>query len=204
MNRPHHVKRRRSPRPASATWRSGSTCSATAWRRSATPFALAGSQSGPYASPPSTASSRACRSRPGRNTAGVAVAALVETVGLDHGFELTIEKGIPLGSGLGGLGGVRGRRSRCRQRAAGEATRQARAAEVRDARRADCQRRAACRQRGAVALRRARAHRRHRRSERQTDSGARRRSLRAGPPPHRAARRASRARCSRPAWRCRM
>ncbi len=32
----------------------------------------------------------------GRNTAGVAVAAL------DHGFELTIEKGIPLGSGLGG------------------------------------------------------------------------------------------------------
>ena len=38
----------------------------------------------------------------GRNTAGVAVAALVETVGLDHGFELTIEKGIPLGSGLGG------------------------------------------------------------------------------------------------------
>src|SRR4051812_2878541 len=40
----------------------------------------------------------------GRNTAGVAVAALVETVGLDHGFELTIEKGIPLGSGLGGSG----------------------------------------------------------------------------------------------------
>ena len=38
----------------------------------------------------------------GRNTAGVAVAALVEAVGLDHGFELTIEKGIPLGSGLGG------------------------------------------------------------------------------------------------------
>jgi homoserine kinase len=38
----------------------------------------------------------------GRNTAGVAVAALVESVGLYHGFELTIEKGIPLGSGLGG------------------------------------------------------------------------------------------------------
>lgn len=38
----------------------------------------------------------------GRNTAGVAVAALIESVGLDHGFELTIEKGIPLGSGLGG------------------------------------------------------------------------------------------------------
>lgn len=38
----------------------------------------------------------------GRNTAGVAVAALVEAVGLDYGFELTIEKGIPLGSGLGG------------------------------------------------------------------------------------------------------
>ena len=38
----------------------------------------------------------------GRNTAGVAVAALVEAVGLEHGFELTIEKGIPLGSGLGG------------------------------------------------------------------------------------------------------
>ena len=37
----------------------------------------------------------------GRNTAGVAVAALVETVGLDYGFELTIEKGIPLGSASG-------------------------------------------------------------------------------------------------------
>jgi homoserine kinase len=36
------------------------------------------------------------------NTAGMAVSAMVETLGLDFGFELTIEKGIPLGSGLGG------------------------------------------------------------------------------------------------------
>jgi homoserine kinase len=37
-----------------------------------------------------------------RNTAGMAVAALVEALDLDFGVELTIEKGIPLGSGLGG------------------------------------------------------------------------------------------------------
>lgn len=37
-----------------------------------------------------------------RNTAGVAVAALMEALHLAYGFEITIEKGIPLGSGLGG------------------------------------------------------------------------------------------------------
>jgi homoserine kinase len=37
-----------------------------------------------------------------RNTAGMAVAAMAETLDLDFGFELSIEKGIPLGSGLGG------------------------------------------------------------------------------------------------------
>lgn len=37
-----------------------------------------------------------------RNTAGMAVAAMAEALQLDFGFELTIEKGIPLGSGLGG------------------------------------------------------------------------------------------------------
>jgi len=37
-----------------------------------------------------------------RNTAGMAVAAMTEALDLDFGFELTIEKGIPLGSGLGG------------------------------------------------------------------------------------------------------
>lgn len=37
-----------------------------------------------------------------RNTAGVAVAALMEALQLPYGFEITIEKGIPLGSGLGG------------------------------------------------------------------------------------------------------
>lgn len=37
-----------------------------------------------------------------QNTAGVAVLALVDALKLDHGFELAIEKGIPLGSGLGG------------------------------------------------------------------------------------------------------
>lgn len=37
-----------------------------------------------------------------RNTAGMAVAAMTEALGLDFGFELWIEKGIPLGSGLGG------------------------------------------------------------------------------------------------------
>jgi homoserine kinase len=37
-----------------------------------------------------------------RNTAGMAVTALAEGLGLDFGFELTIAKGIPMGSGLGG------------------------------------------------------------------------------------------------------
>jgi homoserine kinase len=37
-----------------------------------------------------------------RNTAGMAVAAMATALELDFGFELTIEKGIPLGSGLGG------------------------------------------------------------------------------------------------------
>jgi homoserine kinase len=37
-----------------------------------------------------------------KNTAGMAVAAMAEALDLDFGFELTIEKGIPLGSGLGG------------------------------------------------------------------------------------------------------
>ncbi len=37
-----------------------------------------------------------------RNTAGMAVAAMAEALDLDFGFELSIEKGIPLGSGLGG------------------------------------------------------------------------------------------------------
>ena len=37
-----------------------------------------------------------------RNTAGMAVAAMVESLGLDFGFDLSIDKGIPLGSGLGG------------------------------------------------------------------------------------------------------
>jgi len=37
-----------------------------------------------------------------RNTAGAALLALREAQGLDHGFELSLAKGIPLGSGLGG------------------------------------------------------------------------------------------------------
>jgi homoserine kinase len=37
-----------------------------------------------------------------KNTASVAVEALLDLVEIDYGFELTIEKGIPLGSGLGG------------------------------------------------------------------------------------------------------
>lgn len=37
-----------------------------------------------------------------RNTAGMAVAAMADALDLDFGVELTIEKGIPLGSGLGG------------------------------------------------------------------------------------------------------
>jgi homoserine kinase len=39
---------------------------------------------------------------PEKNTAGMAVLSMVKELGLDFGFELTIEKGIPLGSGLGG------------------------------------------------------------------------------------------------------
>ncbi len=37
-----------------------------------------------------------------RNTAGQALLSLAAAAGVDHGFEMTIEKGIPLGSGLGG------------------------------------------------------------------------------------------------------
>ncbi len=37
-----------------------------------------------------------------RNTAGQALMSLRATLGLGHGFELELEKGIPLGSGLGG------------------------------------------------------------------------------------------------------
>jgi homoserine kinase len=37
-----------------------------------------------------------------KNTAGMAVLSIVRDQNLDFGFELTIEKGIPLGSGLGG------------------------------------------------------------------------------------------------------
>ncbi|AWV08447.1 serine kinase [Lysobacter maris] len=37
-----------------------------------------------------------------RNTAGQALICLREALGLAHGFELSLEKGIPLGSGLGG------------------------------------------------------------------------------------------------------
>ncbi|HEY2345098.1 MAG TPA: homoserine kinase [Xanthomonadaceae bacterium] len=37
-----------------------------------------------------------------RNTAGQALIALREAFGIAHGFELDLEKGIPLGSGLGG------------------------------------------------------------------------------------------------------
>lgn len=39
---------------------------------------------------------------PEKNTAGMAVLSMVRDLSLDFGFELTIEKGIPLGSGLGG------------------------------------------------------------------------------------------------------
>jgi homoserine kinase len=39
---------------------------------------------------------------PAKNTAGRAVLAMQEALGLDFGFDMRIEKGIPLGSGLGG------------------------------------------------------------------------------------------------------
>ena len=37
-----------------------------------------------------------------RNAASMAVLALMDRLSLDHGFDLAVEKGIPLGSGLGG------------------------------------------------------------------------------------------------------
>ena len=39
---------------------------------------------------------------PNENTAGRALLALYEALGPDFGFDMRIEKGIPLGSGLGG------------------------------------------------------------------------------------------------------
>ncbi len=39
---------------------------------------------------------------PGRNTAGVALLALMDGLALAHGFELELDKGIALGSGMGG------------------------------------------------------------------------------------------------------
>jgi homoserine kinase len=39
---------------------------------------------------------------PLRNAASMAVLALIERCGVDHGFTLDVDKGIPLGSGLGG------------------------------------------------------------------------------------------------------
>ena len=39
---------------------------------------------------------------PEKNTAGMAVLSIIRDQELDFGFEVTIEKGIPLGSGLGG------------------------------------------------------------------------------------------------------
>lgn len=39
---------------------------------------------------------------PSRNTAGAALLSLHHALGLDHGFELTLHKGIALGSGMGG------------------------------------------------------------------------------------------------------
>ena len=39
---------------------------------------------------------------PEKNTAGRAVQAMQQALSLDFGFELFIDKGIPLGSGLGG------------------------------------------------------------------------------------------------------
>jgi homoserine kinase len=39
---------------------------------------------------------------PARNTAGAALLAMCATLGLDFGFELTLHKGIALGSGMGG------------------------------------------------------------------------------------------------------
>jgi homoserine kinase len=40
--------------------------------------------------------------QPSRNTAGAGLMALRERLGLAHGFELSLDKGIPLGSGMGG------------------------------------------------------------------------------------------------------
>ena len=39
---------------------------------------------------------------PDRNTAAVAVGAMIEDRGIEHGFALSLHKGIPLGSGMGG------------------------------------------------------------------------------------------------------
>jgi len=60
---------------------------------------------------------------PKRNTAGQAVLAMVDALRLDCGFEMQIDKGIALGSGLGGSGRLRrrgGGRRECAPRCAAQ------------------------------------------------------------------------------------
>ena len=148
---------------------------------------------------------RTCRSKPSATPPAWRWRRCVETLGLEFGFELTIEKGIPLGSGLGG--------SAASAVAAVVAANALLADAARQAARCSSSRCRANRSRaarlhvdniapslyGGLVL-----YGRHRRSARQADSGAGRRALRARASAHRAARHARRARIlSRTRRRCR-
>ena len=93
---------RRSRRPRSATSPSASTFSDLRSMHSATGCGHAPRRAGSGASPRCAASPASCRATPRDNTAGRALLAMQEALRPGFGFTLEIDKGIPLGSGLGG------------------------------------------------------------------------------------------------------
>jgi hypothetical protein len=94
-----HARSRRAP---SATSASASTSSATASPASATSPRCAASMSRSCASRRSAAQSPTCRWRPNATPPGRRWSRLREALALPFGFEIELDKGIPLGSGLGG------------------------------------------------------------------------------------------------------
>ncbi len=119
-----------------------------------------------------------------KNTAGMALLAMAGALALPFGFEVAIDKGIPLGSGLGGSAASAVAAVVAANALLDEPLTQARTAEVRHAGRGGRERLGARRQHRAVAVRRPGADGRHRPSARQADPGAGGDPLRAGASAH--------------------